>query len=60
MPYGLTAILDEMEGSVGSFVGYREMTRRLRLRHNIVVRRVTVMRALQVIGPEGVRNRQII
>ena len=54
----VTAILDEMEGSVGSFVGYREMTRRLRLRHSIVVRRVTVMRALQVIDPEGVRNRR--
>ena len=29
------AILDEMKTSVGSFVGYRELTRRLGVRHNI-------------------------
>ena len=34
----VTAILDEMERSVRSFVRYREMTRRLRVKHNIVVR----------------------
>ena len=54
----VSAIVEEMERSVGSFVGYREMTRRLRVRHNIVVRRDTVMRAMQVIDPEGVENRR--
>lgn len=54
----VAAILDEMEGSVGSFVGYRDMTRRLRLKHNLTVRRDHVMRILRVIDPEGVLNRQ--
>ena len=39
----VAAILDEMERPVGSFVAYREMTRRLWVRHNIVVRRDTVI-----------------
>ena len=30
-------------------MGYLEMTRRLSVRHNIVVRRDTVMRAMQVV-----------
>ena len=44
----VSAILAEMDGCVGSFVGYREMTRRLKYKHNLNVRRDTVMRALQV------------
>ena len=54
----VSAILSEMGGSVGSFVGYREMTRRLRMRHNLIVRRDTIMRALRVIDPEGVETRK--
>lgn len=54
----VSAILTEMEGSVGSFVGYREMTRRLRIKHDLLVRRDTVMRALRIIDPEGVQLRK--
>ena len=54
----VSAILDEMEGCVGSFVGYREMTRRLRMRHNLNVRRDNIMRILRVIDPEGVETRR--
>ena len=48
----VSAILLEMDGSVGSFVGYREMTRRLRIKHHLLVRRDTVMRSLRIIDPE--------
>jgi hypothetical protein len=34
----VSAILMEMERSVDSFVGYCEMTKRLRKKHNLVVR----------------------
>ena len=54
----VTAILMEMESSVGSFVGYREMTRQLRMKHRLIVRRDTVMRAMRVIDPEGVEARK--
>ena len=48
----------EMERSVDSFVGYREMTKRLRKKHNLVVRRDTIMRAMRVIDPDGVNARK--
>ena len=54
----VSAILKEMDEYVGSRVGYRGMTRRLRMRHNLVVTRDTVMRALRVIDPQGVENRR--
>ena len=54
----VSAILKEMDEYVGSRVGYRGMTRRLRMRHNLVVTRNTVMRALRVIDPQGVENRR--
>ena len=54
----VTAIIKEMNEYVGSRVGYRDMTRRLRLRHNLVVTRDTVMHALRVIDPQGVENRR--
>ena len=54
----VSTILSEMGGSVGSFVGYREMTRRLRMRHNLIVGPSTIMRALRVIDPEGVETRK--
>lgn len=54
----VSAILLEMDGSVGSFVGYREMTRRLRIKHHLLVRRDTVMRSLRIIDPEGVQLRK--
>ena len=41
----VSAILKEMDEYVGSRVGYRGMTRRLRMRHNLVSRD-TVMRAI--------------
>ena len=54
----VSAILIEMNQYVGSRVGYREMTRRLRLKHNLAVTRDTVMHALRVIDPQGVQNRR--
>ena len=54
----VTAILKEMEEFVGSHVGYREMTRRLRIKHGLEVMRDTVMLALRVIDAEGVQNRR--
>lgn len=54
----VSAILTEMEEYVGSHVGYREMTRRLRIKHNLKVTRDTVMRAMRVVDPEGVENRR--
>ena len=54
----VAAILREMEGYVGSHIGYREMTRRLRIKHNLTVTRDTVMHAMREIDPEGVENRR--
>ena len=53
----VSAILKEMDEYVGARVGYRGMTRRLRMRHNLVMTCDTVMRALRVINPQGVENR---
>ena len=47
-----------MERSVGSFVGYRDMTKRLRMKHKLIVRRDTIMRAMRVIDPNGVEARK--
>ena len=52
------AILEELENSCGSFMGYRQLTRRLRLKYDLKVRRDTVMRALSIIDPEGVERRK--
>ena len=52
------AIIVEMERFVGSFVGYREMTRRLRVRHNLNIRRDKVTQAMREIDPEGAENRR--
>ena len=54
----VSAILFEMDRSVGSFVGDREMTRRLRIKHHLLVIRDTVMRSLRIIDPKGVRLRK--
>ena len=54
----VSAILKEMEGYVGSQVGYREMTRRLRIKHGLKVTRDTIMRSMRVIDPQGVENRR--
>ena len=52
------AILEELENPCGSFMGYRQLTRRLRLKYDLKVRRDTVMRALSIIDPEGVERRK--
>ena len=52
------AVLEELENSCGSFMGYRQLTRRLRRKYDLKVRRDTVMRALRIIDPEGVERRQ--
>ena len=54
----VSALLKEMDEYMGSRVGYRGMTRRLRMRHNLVVTHDTVMHALRVIDPQGVENSQ--
>ena len=54
----VAAILKEMEEYVGSHVGYREMTRRLRIKHNLMVTRDIVMLSMRVIDPGGVENRR--
>ena len=46
----------ELENSCGSFMGYRQLTRRLRRKCDLKVRRDTVMRALSIIDPEGVER----
>lgn len=38
----VSAILEEMENSAGSFMGYRQLTRRLRRKYNLLVRRDTI------------------
>ena len=38
------AIQEELENSCGSFMGYRQLTRRLRRKYDLKVRRDTVMR----------------
>ena len=52
------AIVEELENSCGSFMGYRQLTRRLRLKYNLQVRRDTVMKSLRIIDPEGVECRK--
>ena len=52
------ALLEELENSCGSFMGYRQLTRRLRRKYDLKVRRDTVMRALRIIDPVGVERRQ--
>ena len=54
----VSAILEELENSCGSFVGYRQLTRRLRRKYNLIVRRDTIMKSLRVIDPEGVERRK--
>ena len=38
----VSAVLDELENSCGSFAGYRQLTRRLRRNYNLLVRRDTI------------------
>ena len=52
------AIVEELENSCGSFMGYRQLTRRLRRKYNLQVRRDTVMKSLRIIDPEGVECRK--
>ena len=47
------AIVEELENSCGSFLGYRQLTRRLRLKYDLQVRRDTVMKSLRIIDPKG-------
>ena len=52
------AVLEELENSAGSFMGYRQLTRRIRLKYNLKVRRDSIMRYLRIIDPEGVDRRK--
>ena len=51
------AILEELE-TAGSFMGYRQLTRRLREKYKLQVRRDTIMRYIRIIDPEGVNRRK--
>ena len=51
-------IVEELENSCGSFMGYRQLTRRLRQKYNLQVRRDTVIKSLRIIDPEGVERRK--
>ena len=52
------AILEELENSCGSFLGYCQLTRHLRRKYNLQVARDTVMKSLRAIDPEGVERRK--
>lgn len=39
-------------------MGYRQLTRRIRWKYNLKVRRDTVMNAVRIIDPEGVEQRK--
>ena len=54
----LSAVLEELDNSCGSFLGYRRLTARLREKYQLLVRRDTVMRVLRVVDPEGVDCRR--
>jgi hypothetical protein len=53
------AIFQELEKSSGSFLGYRQLTRKLRRKYNIIVTRDTVMKYVRKIDPEGVGLRRM-
>ena len=54
----VSVILEELENSCGSFMGYRQLTRHLRRKYNLQVTRDTVMKFLRIIDPEGVECRK--
>lgn len=54
----VSIILEELENSCGSFMGYRQLTRHLRRKYNVQVTRDTVMKALRLIDPDGVERRK--
>jgi len=54
----VSAILEELENSCGSFMGYCQLTRHLRQKYNMQVTRDTVMKFLRIIDPEGVECRK--
>jgi len=52
------AIYRELDSSCGSFVGYRQLTQRLRRKYNLKVTRDTIMKYIRIIDPEGVQRRR--
>ena len=52
------AIVQEIVNSSGSFLGYRQLTQRLRRKYKLNVTRDLIMRYVRVIDPEGVNNRR--
>ena len=48
----------ELENSCGSFLGYRQLTQRLRRKYNLKVKRDNVMKYLRIIDREGVERRK--
>ena len=58
IPTCVNATVEELENPCGSFMGYRQFTRRLRKKYHLTVRRDTIMQCLRVIDPEGVDRRK--
>ena len=54
----VSVILEELENSCGSLMGYRQLTRHLRRKYSLQVTRDTVMKFLRIIDPEGVECRK--
>ena len=54
----LEEILEELEVSCGSFMGYCQLTRHLRRKYNLQVKRDTVMKFVRIIDAEGVECRK--
>jgi hypothetical protein len=54
----IRAILRELDSSSGSFLGYRQLTQRLRRKYNLNVTRDIVMTYIRVIDPVGVDQRR--
>ena len=50
----VSVILEELVDSFGTFMDYRQLTRLLRRKCNLQVRRDTIMECLRTIDPEGV------
>lgn len=54
----IDAILQEFETSCGTFLGYRQLTQRLRQKYGLNVKRDSVMRYMRIVDPDGVDRRK--
>ena len=54
----VSVILEELQDSCGTFMGYPQLMRLLRWKYNLQVRRDTTMKSLRIIDPEGVERQK--